>query len=225
MTTLTARSRWASLRGASLTGVTLAVAAVFAAGCGPANPSSSSSPSSAGASAATAGAPASGSPAAASGAAASPSGPAAAAGPACATTSLKASIDGNGGAAAGSLYAVIDFTNTSDAPCTLYGYPGVSLTTASAAQIGAAAARSAAPAPTLVTLAPGATANAVLRTADPGDYYPDALCHPVLSAYVKIYPPGQAQPVQLPFKTSACLNSLLKLLSVGVVTARAGDGS
>jgi len=147
--TLTARSR-----RASLTGATLAVAAVLTAGCSPSDSSSSSSVS--------AGASASGSAAVTSGNA-SASGSAGAAAAACATTALKASTGGAGGGAAGSFYSVIDFTNTSTASCTLYGYPGVSLTTASGAQIGAAATRDTASAPRLVTLAPGATANAELR--------------------------------------------------------------
>jgi Protein of unknown function (DUF4232) len=207
---LTARSRRAPLAGA-----TLAVAAVLAAGC---SSSSSSSSATTGASA-TASTPASGTAASASGATASPSAPAVEAGSAaCATTGLKTTIGNSGGGTAGSTYTVIDFTNTSQASCTLYGYPGVSLTTASAAQIGAAATRSTTSAPKLITLAPGATGNAVLRITDP-TVYPAGTCGPATSAYLKIYPPNQTQPVQLPFKMAACSKSSVKLLSVGVVTA------
>jgi Protein of unknown function (DUF4232) len=216
--TLTAHSR-----RASLTGATLAVAAVLAAGCSSSSSSSSSSSATAGASA-TATTPASGATAAsgitaaASGAAASPSAPAGAAGAAaCTTTDLKASTGNGGGGAAGSFYSFIDFTNTSKAPCTLYGYPGVSLTAASGAQIGAAATRNTATAPTLVTLAPGATANAELRMTDP-TVYPTGKCQPATSAYLKIYPPNQTQPVQISFKGSTCASSSVKMLAIGVVT-------
>ena len=207
--TLTAR-----FRRASLTGATLAVAAVLAAGC-----SSSSSSSSATAGASATATPGSGTVAATSGATASPSGSAVAAGAAaCATTDLKTTIGDNGGGTAGATYTVIKFTNTSGASCTLYGYPGVSLTSASAAQIGAAATRSTTSAPKLITLAPGAAGNAVLRITD-SMVYPTGTCDPATSAYLKIYPPNQTQPVQLSFKTGACSKSSVKLLSVGVVTA------
>ena len=207
--TLTAR-----FRRASLTGATLAVAAVLAAGC-----SSSSSSSSATTGASATATPGSGTTTAASGATASPSGSAVAAGPAaCATTDLKTTIGNSGGGTAGATYTVINFTNTSNASCTLYGYPGVSLTGASAAQIGAAATRSTTSAPKLITLAPGATGNAVLRITDPM-VYSTGTCDPATSAYLKIYPPNQTQPLQLPFKTAACSKSSVKLLSVGVVTA------
>lgn len=36
--------------------------------------------------------------------------------------------------AAGSLYYPVNFTNTSDAPCTLYGYPGMSFITAAGSE-------------------------------------------------------------------------------------------
>jgi hypothetical protein len=215
---LTARSRRASLTGASL-----AVAAVLAAGC-----SSSSSGSPASSSSATTGAsattptpgttPTAGSTPTASGTAASPSASASAVGAAaCTTAELKTSTGNGGGGAAGSFYSFIDFTNTSSAPCTLYGYPGVSLTTASGAQIGAAATRNAATAPTLVTLAPGATANAELRMTDP-TVYPTGKCQPATSAYLKIYPPNQTQPVQISFKGGTCASSSVKMLAIGVVT-------
>jgi hypothetical protein len=204
--TLTARSR-----RASLTGATLAVAAVLTAGCSPSNSSSSSSSSSG--SSVSAGASAS---AAVSGSVAATSGAAAAA--ACATTALKTSTGDAGGGAAGSFYSVIDFTNTSNASCTLYGYPGVSLTTAAGTQIGAAATRDAASAPRLVTLAPGATANAELRMTDPS-VYSVGKCQPTTSAFLKIYPPNQTQPVQISFKGATCASSSIKMLSIGVVTA------
>ena len=47
---------------------------------------------------------------------------------ACATTALKITQSAPNGAA-GHFYLTLVFTNTSSAPCTLYGYPGVSLVT------------------------------------------------------------------------------------------------
>ena len=60
----------------------------------------------------------------------------------CATRDLQAKA-GVAQGAAGSIYQVIDFTNISNATCTMYGYPGVSLAAGTpVAQVGAAASRS-----------------------------------------------------------------------------------
>ena len=111
---------------------------------------------------------------------------------------------------------MIDFTNTSSASCTLYGYPGVSLRGTQYVQIGAAATRNAAPAPSLVTLPPGATANAVVRMTDPA-VYSTAECGPVTSAYLQVYPPNQTQPVELPFEGQTCSQASVKILAVNAV--------
>jgi hypothetical protein len=207
--TMTARSR-----RASLTGATLAVAAVLAAGCSSAS-SSSSSPSSP----ATTGASAT---ASATAAAASASASAGAGGTgsaaACTTADLKATTGNAGGGTAGSYYSFVDFTNTSNASCTLYGYPGVSLITAAGAQIGPAATRSTTTAPRVVTLTPGGTANAVLRMTDPS-VYSTQQCQPATSAYLKIYPPNQTQPVQISFNENTCASSAINMLQIGAVTS------
>jgi hypothetical protein len=136
---------------------------------------------------------------------------------ACTTTDLKGSTANGGGGTPGANYSFIDFTNTSGTSCTLYGYPGVSLTAGSGAQIGAAATRSTTTAAKLVTLAPGATANAELRTTDP-TVYPTGQCQPTTSAYLKVYPPDQTQPVQIPSTGTTCANSAIKMLAIGVVS-------
>ena len=214
----------AHLRRASLTGVTLAVAAVFTAGCN----SSSSSSSAAGASVSASGSAsgsaagsASGSVAGATGAsaAASASAPAAAAegmGSDCTTSVLKVTTGNSGGGAAGSYYSYIDFTNTGSIPCSIDGYPGVSLTGNSGAQIGAAATRDPSSVAKEVTLAPGATANAQLRMTDYG-VYPTSQCHPTASADLKVYPPNNTTPTQIPFTGTTCSASAIKMLQVGTV--------
>ncbi|MGH3170236.1 MAG: DUF4232 domain-containing protein [Trebonia sp.] len=135
---------------------------------------------------------------------------------ACSTNDLKITIGDDGGGAAGSFYSAIDFTNTSKASCTLYGYPGVSLRDSSFGQIGAAAVRGTTTAPSVVTLAPGATGNAVLRMTDPGVYSPGT-CHQATSSYLMIYPPNQTESYELPFKEPTCSNSSIKMLTVNVV--------
>jgi hypothetical protein len=137
--------------------------------------------------------------------------------PACATTDLKAKV-GAGQGTAGSVYEAIDFTNTSSDPCTLYGYPGVSLTSGGSpgSQLGAAARRGGASAPRLVTLAPGGTANATLQVTNAGNY-PKATCGPVSSADLQVYPPNQTTALYLTYSTTACSKSSVKLLTISVV--------
>ncbi len=141
--------------------------------------------------------------------------------PACPTRYLKASV-GLAQGAAGSIYQVIDFTNISGATCTLFGYPGVALAGGSpVTQVGAAASRSATGAAKLVTLAAGATANALLRITQARNY-PAAKCHPVATTYLQIYPPNQTTPVYLGYKSTGCSATDVKLLSVSVVQAGSG---
>jgi hypothetical protein len=139
--------------------------------------------------------------------------------PACTTNDLKITAGvGPGGGTAGSVYATIGFTNTSKAQCTLEGYPGVSLTDRQFAQIGAAATRSAASAPSTVTLAPGATGDALLRIID-ATAYSASQCGLETSAYLMVYPPNQTESYQIPYQTATCSKSSVKTLSIGAVTS------
>ncbi|MGD0702326.1 MAG: DUF4232 domain-containing protein [Trebonia sp.] len=141
--------------------------------------------------------------------------------PACPTRYLSAKAGLSQGTA-GSIYQVIDFTNISNAPCTLYGYPGVSLASGTpVTQVGAAATRSTATAATLVTLAPGQTANALLRIVEAGNYSATT-CSPTNTTYIQIYPPNQTTPIYLGYTSTGCASTGVKLLSVSVVTAGSG---
>ena len=125
--------------------------------------------------------------------------------------------------AAGSVYQNIDFTNTGSAPCSLYGYPGIALGTGMPfSQVGAAATRSTAAPPALVTLSPGQTANALLRVVQALNY-PSATCSPTTTTYLQIYPPNQTTAIYLPFKSTGCTSKSVNILSIGVV--QAGSGS
>jgi hypothetical protein len=201
----------------TLTGTAgLIAAAALATGCSSSSSSASSltlAPSSAVASspsAATASVPS-------AAASATPSSSAAAGGaPACATRSLKATA-GIAQGAAGSVYQVIDFTNISGSPCTLFGYPGVALAGGTpVTQIGAAAARSTGSSAKLVTLAAGKTANALLQITQ-AENYSASRCVPKASTYLQIYPPNQTTPIYLAYKSMGCSSSKVNLLTVGVV--------
>jgi Protein of unknown function (DUF4232) len=148
--------------------------------------------------------------------ASAPSGP----GP-CPTQSLKVKPGASQGTA-GSVYTAIDFTNISHVTCTLYGYPGVSLTsTVPGAPIGKPAVENPATPRQLVTLQPDVTANALLRIVDAGNF-PPSRCGPVTAHYLKIYPPNQTSPVYVHYRVEACTKPV-HLLTVDVV--KPGSGS
>jgi len=122
--------------------------------------------------------------------------------PACPTSGLQVKL-GQSSGYAGGVYVPIDFTNTSSASCTLYGYPGVSLVNSSGAQIGLAAERDTTTPVTLVTLAPGATATALLQIVDALNFTPST-CGPTQAANIKVYPPNQTAAVLLPNTSQGC---------------------
>jgi len=146
--------------------------------------------------------------------------PTAGAAPACPTRSLGLKL-GLAQGAAGSTFQVIDFTNISNATCTLYGYPGVSLAGGKPVkQIGLAAAESHTTARKLVTLNPGAVANAVLQIAHAVNF-PAAKCGLVTADYLQIYPPNQTTPAYLHYSSQACAKPV-RILTVSVVQAGSG---
>jgi len=142
--------------------------------------------------------------------------PAAQSGPApCPTRSLHLKLGATQGAA-GSVYTTIVFTNTSNATCTLYGYPGVSLTAGKPGpQIGKAAKENPATPRRLVTLQPQASASAVLRIVV-AQNYPASRCDPKKSAYLQVYPPNQTQQAYIRYKTVGCAKPI-NLMTVDVV--------
>jgi hypothetical protein len=143
--------------------------------------------------------------------------------PACPTSSLQVKR-GVGQGYAGGVYVVIDFTNTGASTCTLFGYPGVSLVKGPPyTQIGLAAKRGTTTPKTLVTLAPGATANAVLQIVDALNY-PSASCGPAKATALKIYPPNQTEPVYLPNTSSGC-GKPVQIMYIGAVRPGSGSGS
>jgi Protein of unknown function (DUF4232) len=128
---------------------------------------------------------------------------------------------GNGGAAAGSTYIPIVFTNNSGSTCTLYGYPGVSLAGGSpVGQIGVAADENPATPRQLVTLSPGAAASALLRVVA-AQNFPAARCHRAPAAYLKVYPPNQTTPIYVRYSSMACTKPV-HLLTVDVVKPGTG---
>ena len=121
--------------------------------------------------------------------------------PACGPSTLVTWLDtAPGGAAAGSEYYNIDFTNLGAASCTLNGFPGISAIGVTGRQLGAPAGWEGAHAP--VTLRPTFTAHSQLQVADVGDYGPS--CGNVWAASLQVYAPGQTAAKTVPFAFRAC---------------------
>ena len=194
----------------------------LAAACGPVHGNSAAEGGSSSPGGATAPGTAPASPAASPGA--SPGGTVASG---CSSSALTAHVDvAQGGAAAGSTYVPIDFTNTSASACTMDGYPGVSFVRSpSGAQLGNPATRNTAGAPAMVTLAPGGVAHAILRVAAAGDYSQSA-CTPVTAHWLKIFPPNQATAIYAHYDVQACSASLPARLGsqLDVYVVRPGAG-
>jgi hypothetical protein len=136
--------------------------------------------------------------------------------PRCATSGLVIWLETQGNGALGSIYYNLDFTNLSGHACTLVGYPGVSAVNLGGHTLGSAASRDNFHAPVVVTLAAGATARAVLRIVEAGNF-PPSTCRPLTAAGLRVYPPNQTASKVVPFPFSACSRSGPVYLSVRVV--------
>ena len=202
----------------------LAVAAALgAAACTPMNPTAGPSAQPSGSASASAGASIA-SPSASGGEPSASTSPSAGSSPsgvgtaACTTGDLKLGIaEASGGAAAGSNYLLITFRNTSSAPCTLYGWPGVSLVgDGNGTQLGAAAVRVDSGAQKTVTLQPGKQTTALLQVAQAGNYSSSA-CDPATADGFRIYVPNQKAAVFVKKSTPACRKSGAALLHISPV--------
>ena len=130
-----------------------------------------------------------------------------------------------GGAAAGTSYVPLDFTNTSGHSCDMYGFPGVSFVTGHPGrQIGEAASRQATFGPETVTLASGATAHAWLGIANAGNFSPSA-CGQVTAHWLKIYPPDQFTALYARFTAQACSKKISGSTQLMILPIRPGAGS
>jgi hypothetical protein len=123
--------------------------------------------------------------------------------PKCGTPGLVVWLDTQGNGTAGSIYYTLEFTNLSGHACTLGGYPGVSAVNLDGHQLGSAASRDHATSPRTLTLARDATATAVLRIVEAGNF-PRTVCGQVTAAGLRVYPPNLTTSKVVPFPFSAC---------------------
>jgi hypothetical protein len=142
--------------------------------------------------------------------------------PACSAASVQVSL-GSAVGTAGSVYQYIEFKNVSATACTMYGFPGVSLRGGTPpSQIGAAATRAPNDNPSLVTLPPGGWAAAAMRLIDAGAYS-DSTCRPKASATLRVYPPNQTVPQDVPYASTGCAASSVQLLQINAVQPGTGN--
>lgn len=153
----------------------------------------------------------------------------------CATSGLEAWLGlgaavsgGSGVYPANGTYYTLEFTNVSDRVCSLYGYPEVSAYTEGGVtsgqivggQIGSAAIRDTVVRPRPVTLAPGATAHAVLRVTVTASR-PPAGCAEVTAEELRVTLPQHGRPSIVPAHIPMCAKSHVTL-SVQAIQARPG---
>ncbi len=121
----------------------------------------------------------------------------------------------------GSTYVNIVFKNLNNAPCTLDGYPGVSLGAGKPVnQVGQPADRDHAVASNVITLPPGGYAYATLRITDALNY-PATTCKPVATTWLLVYPPNTTNQLYVPYNTHACSGNIVTLQ---VQAVQAGNG-
>jgi hypothetical protein len=122
---------------------------------------------------------------------------------------------------AGSVYVNLTFKNLNNAPCTLYGYPGVSFGNGTPVdQVGQPASRDHAVTPAVVTLAPGAFAYATLKVTDALNF-PASTCKPVKTSWLLVYPPNTSNLLYVPYNTTACSGNVVTL---SVQAVQPGNG-
>lgn len=125
-------------------------------------------------------------------------------------------VTASGGASAGHVQLQVQVTNASSKPCTIKGYPGVSLVTGTeGAQLGAPAQRVAGP-EGLVTLQPGGKATAQLSLTQAANV-PD--CGVTAAAGFRVYLPDDTAAQFAPLAQQGCSNAKVVLLEVSPFTA------
>jgi Protein of unknown function (DUF4232) len=124
---------------------------------------------------------------------------------------------------AGSIYVNIEFKNLNNVACTLYGFPGVALAAGTpVTDIGKPSVESKSSTRELVTLQPGGYAFATLQVVDAGNF-PAADCTIKNSTWLEVIPPNQEVPLNIPFKSQACLGSAQLLMVTAVRPGKGGS--
>jgi hypothetical protein len=122
--------------------------------------------------------------------------------------------------------AAVEFTNTTDAACTISGYPQVAASRADGVQVGNAAGRDTSVSVRRIVLTPGATAHAVLAEGVSG--FAGGSCKPVTVTGLRVVPPGQSMARYVGHIITACSAAGPRepvFLHVRALQAGAGDAA
>ncbi|MEP7192237.1 MAG: DUF4232 domain-containing protein [Actinomycetota bacterium] len=144
--------------------------------------------------------------------------------PTCSTSQLSLRW-GKSGAAAGTAYQPIVFTNHASSTCALRGYPGVAFVAPSTGgQVGAAASRNPQQPVATISIKPDSSVSALLGIASYQNFPPGECLSRAVSG-VRIYPPGNTAAAYLPFTTAsaACSTKVGQLNVAAVVTGSTGQ--
>jgi hypothetical protein len=150
-------------------------------------------------------------------------------GRACATSGLEAWLGLSAAGGAGGMYPAdrtyytLEFTNVSNRPCSLEGYPEVSAYAGSRVtgeQIGSAAIRDTSVRPQPVMLEPGATAHSVLQVMTGAAHPPG--CAQVTAEELRVILPREGRPAFVPVHIPVCAEKGRVSLRVQAIQARAG---
>lgn len=141
----------------------------------------------------------------------------------CTAADLKLSL-GRGEGAAGTVYRPLVFTNVSDHPCVIQGYPGVSYVGGDDGhQVGPAAYRDGTKG-AAITLAKGESAYATVGFVDVHNY-DAAICQPQPVRGLRVYPPQETASLYLELPTTGCGSDRIPGNQLTVTTIEKGTGA
>ncbi|MHA7154644.1 DUF4232 domain-containing protein [Arthrobacter sp. TMN-50] len=147
-----------------------------------------------------------------------PTSSAAPAGRTCTAADLSATVETPMGAgSAGTATRNLILSNTSDAECTMTGYPGVSYVDASGTQVGAPADREPGVNAAAVVLQPGQSAIATLQQTNAQNYGDS--CAITDTVGVLVYPPDATDSLVAAQESFGCADGGIILMTVGPVVA------
>lgn len=131
----------------------------------------------------------------------------------CTASQLSLAVGAANGTA-GTSYVPLVFTNISKTPCSLEGFPGVSLISAAGPTLGQPATRDLNKTIEPIIITPNSKAHTTISVPDPGKYPPGA-CSPQ-SASVKVYPPNQTAALTAKFAAAYCGSWIVEPVTAGV---------
>jgi len=130
----------------------------------------------------------------------------------CKTADLSLAVN-PAGAAAGTHFVAIVLTNAGKGPCTISGYPGVSLVDANGNQVGEPADRNPAIDPEAIAIKPGGSAHALAGLPNYQNFPAGKCSGP--AKRIKVYPPEETDALTVSFDDYACPGFSVRVFEPG----------